>query len=151
MSFFANTFFEKPFFKEPFFGEVFFQEPFFDDTTIAHGLTAGTTSAVEITMITNRTISGTIDIADIAVVVDGTQHPTVSGVGTGKDFVITVTGAIAALQSIVLHIKANPLNNLGVIDGDTVVNNMVQIMLRPELWDELKPAPKPKKRKKKAD
>ena len=124
MAFFDGDFFKEPFFKKPFFGEDFFQEPFFDDTTIAHGLTGGTTLATSITIVCNRNITGTNTPANFIVTVDGTPNVVTAAVGTLKDLVLTVS-AITAGQVILVSYAGEDTNNIGVLNNDPIVNNVV--------------------------
>ena len=126
MAFFDGDFFKGNFFKNPFFGEPFFQEPFFDDTTIAHGLTGGTTSATTIVIVTSRTMTGDQPKASSFIVThDGVDNPVISGAYLGKDLTVTVTIAITAGQSVRLSFAGETENNIGILSHEPIVNNEV--------------------------
>lgn len=124
MAFFSNDYFAKPFFKNQFFGKPFFQEPFFNDTTIAHGVEAETTTDETILLQCMRTITGTVDINDITVTVNGVDNPVLVAVPTGANLSISVTTPIASGASVRLWVRANSANNLGIINNG-FVNNVV--------------------------
>jgi len=124
MAFFDQPFFSGAFFKEPFFGEVFFQEPFFDDTTIAHGVTAGTISTTEIVLVCSRTITGVAFDADFVVTINGTLATISSVVPVGKDITVTIAETILGTDTLKLSVAANDANNIGIVTDGTVVNSV---------------------------
>ena len=125
MAFFDQLFFAKPFFKEPFFGEAFFQGDYFADTTLAHGLTGGTTTATSVTIVCSRDITGTITPADFIFTIDGTPSVITAAVGTLKDLVLTVTATILVDEVLAVSYAGEATNNIGILVNDPIVNNEV--------------------------
>jgi len=137
MAFFDGDYFKGAFFKNEFFGAPFFQNTYFDDTTIAHGLTAITTTTETITITCNRTITGVFVAADFIVTIDGVASTVTDSTATGKDMVLT-NGTMAAGEVIKVSYAGGNANNFGVIDNFDVTNEIVALATKP---------PRPRKKK----
>ena len=125
MAFFDGDFFKGKFFKEPFFGEAFFQNHFFDDTTIAHGLTAGTGDSSLVTVVCNRTITGTFDAAEAILLINGTPATIDTVSSVAKDLHIAITDTIVGSDVLSLTFLPLDTNNVGALDNFVVVNNEI--------------------------
>lgn len=125
MAYFNNTFFAGEHFKAPFFGEEYFQGDYFADMPIAHGISAGTTSATVVTMVCTKEITGTHDISEYEVTINGVADTIVSAVPTVNSMAITVTSTIVAGDVLRMSHAASVDNNVGIIENDPVVNNEV--------------------------
>lgn len=125
MAYFNNTFFAGEHFKAPFYGEEYFQGDYFADMPIAHGISAGTTSATVVTMVCTKEITGTHDISEYEVTINGVADTIVSAVPTVNSMAITVTSTIVAGDVLRMSHAASVDNNVGIIENDPVVNNEV--------------------------
>jgi len=125
MSFFGGDFFKGTFFKEPFFGNSFFQEPFFDDTTVSNALTAGTLNATSILIAGSRTVTGTVEIAEFIITVDGVDNPVLTAALDGKNVTVGVADGMNFGDIIRLTHTASIDNNMGIIDNHVIVNDLV--------------------------
>ena len=149
MAFFDGDFFKGRFRKSAFFGGTFFQNSFFDDTTIAHGLTGGTIDPSAITVVCNRTITGTFDNANTIVTINGTDATTSGVASVGKDLNVTIAEVVNLGDVLAITFIPSEINNVGELTNEPILNNVVQIMaLNPKLWDKLKPKPKKTRKKK---
>jgi len=130
MSFFGSDFFKGSFFKSEFFGEPFFQEHYFDDTTIAHGLTAGTGDASLVTVACNRTITGTFDATEAILLINGTPATIDTVSSVEKNLHVAITDTIVAGQTLSLTFLPLDKNNVGALDNFAVVNNVLAVRKR---------------------
>jgi len=125
MAYFDNTFFAGEHFKAPFYGGAYFQLDYFADMPIAHGQTAGTTSATTIVIVANKDITGTFTAAEFVVMVDGTANVVTDASATDANLTLTVTDSILTTEEIRVSYPGEATNNFGILKHDVVVNNEV--------------------------
>ena len=125
MAFFDGDFFKGSFRKSEFFGGSFFQNSFFDDTTIAHGLTGGTGDSSLVTVVCNRTITGTFDTADAILLIDGTPATIETVSSVEKNLHVAITETITGANVLSLTFIPSDTNNVGALNNDPIVNNEI--------------------------
>lgn len=125
MAYFDNTFFASEHFKAPFYGNAYFQSDYFADMPIAHGVTAGTTTATTIVVVCGKAVTGTMTAATFVVTVDGVANVVSDASATDENLTLTVTDAILTGTDIRVSYPGESTNNLGILSNDPVVNNEV--------------------------
>ncbi len=125
MSFYGSDFFAQKHFKSEFYGSDFHQNSFFDDTTIAHGLTGGTIDPSFITVVCNRTITGTFDNANTIVTINGTDATTSGVASVGKDLNVTIAEVVNLGDVLAITFIPSEINNVGELTNEPILNNVV--------------------------
>jgi len=125
MSFFGSDFFAQKHFKSEFYGSEFFQNKFYDSTTIAHGLTGGTGDSSLVTVVCNRTITGTFDTADAILLIDGTPATIETVSSVEKNLHVAITETITGANVLSLTFIPSDTNNVGALNNDPIVNNEI--------------------------
>jgi len=125
MAFYGEDFFSGSFFKKEFYGKTFFQGDYFASSTIAHPIGESMSTATALLIGCNRTVTGTHDVGEYLVTVDGTENIVTLVEAVGNTITLTLTDSVLAGEVVrVWHFEADT-NNVGIVSNRAVTNELV--------------------------